>query len=197
MARLLAPMCPFLGDRIWRDLTGAAEDDSVHLADWPELHGAMPLDPALDQGMVVARRLSSLGRSARAEAGMKVRQPLPRAVVYLPPGSPVPPPGVVEDELNVDGVEFTTELGDVLTYELVPNFKLLGPKLRDRVQQLRAAMGTVDGAAAAEDLAAGRPVVVELEGGAIELTATRSNCGSRPSPGSPCRGTAPRWWPSI
>jgi isoleucyl-tRNA synthetase len=99
-----------------------------------------------------------------------VRQPLPRALVYLPPGSPVPPPGVVEDELNVDAVEFTVELGDVLTYELLPNFKLLGPKLRDRVQQLRAAMVTVDGVAAAEALAAGRPVVVELESGPIELT---------------------------
>jgi isoleucyl-tRNA synthetase len=169
VARMLAPMCPFLADRIWRDLTGADEDDSVHLADWPGMQSDA-LDPALDQGMVVARRLSSLGRSARAEAGMKVRQPLPRALVYLPPGSPVPPPGVVEDELNVDAVEFTAELGDVLTYELVPNFKLLGPRLKDRVQQLRAAMVTVDGVAAAEALAAGRPVVVELEGGSIELT---------------------------
>ncbi len=52
--------------------------------------------------MALARRLSSLGRAARAEAGMKVRQPLARALVYLPPGSPTPPPGVVEDELNVD-----------------------------------------------------------------------------------------------
>ena len=56
----------------------------------------------------------------------------------------------------------TAELGDVLAYELVPNFKLLGPRLGARVQQLRAAMGSVDGAAAAADLAAGRPVVVDL-----------------------------------
>jgi len=81
----------------------------------------------------------------------------------------VPPPGVVEDELNVDEVEVTSELGDVLAYELVPNYKLLGPRLKDRVQALRAAMGTVDGVAAAADLAAGRPVVVELQGGPVEL----------------------------
>ncbi len=92
-----------------------------------------------------------------------------RALVYLPPGSPVPPSGVVEDELNVDVVEVTSELGDVLAYELVPNYKLLGPRLKDRVQALRAAMGTVDGLTAAADLAAGRPVVVDLEGGPVEL----------------------------
>ncbi len=168
LARLLAPLCPFVADRMWRDLTGAAEDDSVHLADWPAL-GVGTVDPDLDEGMALARRLSSLGRAARAEAGMKVRQPLSRALVYLPPGSPVPPPGVVEDELNVDVVEVTTELGDVLAYELVPNYKLLGPRLKDRVQALRSAMGSVDGVAAAADLAAGRPVVIEFDGGAVEL----------------------------
>jgi isoleucyl-tRNA synthetase len=168
VARMLAPMCPFLADRMWRDLTGAAADGSVHLADWPDAdHHA--LDPALDAGMAVARRLSSLGRAARAEAGVKVRQPLARALVYLPPGSPTPPPGVVEDELNVDVVEVTDELGDVLAYELVPNYKLLGARLRERVQPLRAAMRTVDGVTAAADLAAGRPVVVQLDDGPVEL----------------------------
>ena len=168
LARLLAPMTPFLSDRMWRDLTGAAEEDSVHLADWPDTDVAA-LDPALDAGMALARRLSSLGRAARAEAGVKVRQPLARALVYLPPGSPTPPPGVVEDELNVDLVEVTDQLGDVLTYELVPNYRLLGPRLGSRVQALRVAMRTVDGVAAAAALAAGRPVVVELEDGPVEL----------------------------
>ena len=95
--------------------------------------------------------------------------PLARALVYLPPGSPTPPPGIVEDELNVDRVDITAELGDVLDYELIPNYKLLGPRLRDRVQSLRAAMGSVDAAAAAAELAAGRSVVVPLEDGSVEL----------------------------
>ncbi len=168
VARLLAPFCPFVADRMWRELTGSAEDDSVHLADWPAVE-MDALDPGLDQGMALARRLSSLGRAARSEAGIKVRQPLHRALVYLPPGSPAPPPGVVEDELNVDVVEVTDELGDVLAYELFPNFKLLGPRLGPRVQLLRAAMGSVDSAAAADDLMAGRPVVVDLDDGSVEL----------------------------
>ena len=76
---------------------------------------------------------------------------------------------MVEDELNVDRVEITDELGDVLAYELVPNYKLLGPRLKQRVQALRAAMGTVDSLAAAADLAADRPVVVQLDDGPVEL----------------------------
>ena len=182
VARLLAPMTPFLADRMWRDLTGADESDSVHLADWPEVDAAL-VDPGLEESMALARRLSSLGRAARAEAGVKVRQPLARALVYLPPGSPVPPPGVVEDELNVDRVEATDELGDVLAYELVPNFKLLGPRIGKRVQDLRAAMVSVDGVAAAADLAAGRPVVVELADGPLELSGEEVELRVRAQPG--------------
>jgi isoleucyl-tRNA synthetase len=182
VGRLLAPMCPFVADRMWGDLTGADADDSVHLADWP-LPRPEALDPALEASMALARRLSSLGRAARSEAGMKVRQPLARALVYLPPGSPAPAAGVVEEELNVDVVEVTEELGDVLAYELVPNYKLLGPRLRDKVQQLRAAMSSVDGVAAAAELSAGRPVVIDVGDGTVELSGDEVELRVRAQPG--------------
>ncbi len=182
LAELLAPMCPFLADRMWRDLSAAPPDASVHLAEWPAADpGAR--DPALEEGMALARRLASLGRAARAEAGVRVRQPLARALVHLPPGSAVPPPGVVEDELNVDRVEVAAELGDVLAYELVPNFKVLGPRLGPRVQHLRAAMATVDAAVAGAGLAAGRPVVIDLEGGPVELGPDEVELRVRAQPG--------------
>jgi isoleucyl-tRNA synthetase len=182
LSLLLAPLCPFVADRMWRDLTGAAADDSVHLADWPAADlGAR--DPGLEEGMAVARRLVSLGRAARAEAGVKVRQPLARALVYLPPGSAAPPAGVVEDELNVDVVESIDAEGEVLDYELVPNYKLLGPRLGARVQQLRAAMGAVNGPAAAAALAAGRPVTVPLPDGPLELTGDEVELRVRAQPG--------------
>ncbi len=182
VARLLAPMTPFLADRMWRDLTGAEDSDSVHLADWPGADRSL-VDPGLEDGMALARRLSSLGRAARSEAGVKVRQPLARALVYLPPGSPDLPPGIVEDELNVDRVEAADELGDVLAYELVPNFKLLGPRIGKRVQALRSAMATVDSAAAAAELTEGRPVTVELADGPLELGAEEVELRVRAQPG--------------
>jgi isoleucyl-tRNA synthetase len=182
LSRLLAPFCPFLADRMWCELTDAADDDSVHLAEWPTADSDAR-DPALEAGMALARRLSSLGRAARAEAGVKVRQPLARALVYLPAGSASPPPGIVEDELNVDAVEVATELGHVLSYELVPNYRVLGPRLGGRVQQLRSALRTVDAAAAAADLVAGRPVVVDLGDGTVELAADEVELRVQAQPG--------------
>jgi isoleucyl-tRNA synthetase len=169
LSRLLAPFCPFLADRLYHDLTGAPEADSVHLADWP---AAAPerRDPALEAAMATARRLSSLGRAARAEAQVKVRQPLARALVFLAPGAPRPPAGVVEDELNVDLVEYGAELAQVLSFELVPNFRAVGPRLGESVKELRGALARLDAADAAQDLEAGRPVVVEIAGASVELT---------------------------
>ena len=183
---LLAPFCPFVADRAWRELTGAAEEDSVHLADWPERSaGEAPaerrggpaggwadaVDPGLEEQMALARRLTSLGRAARSEAGVRVRQPLARALVFLAPGAPPLLEDVVADELNVDEVVVAEELGEVLHFELVPNFKVLGPRLGPAVKELRAALAALDTAAAAASLEAGGAVTVDLPGGPVELGA--------------------------
>jgi isoleucyl-tRNA synthetase len=187
---LLAPFCPFVADRTWRELSGAGEDGSVHLADWPDLvSGQVPasvardgaaaanggwseaVDADLEAQMALARRLTSLGRAARSEAGVKVRQPLARALVFLAPGSPSLLPGVVEDELNVDEVVVAEELGEVLHFDLVPNFRVLGPRLGPKVKDLRSALASVDAASAAGSLEAGGTFGVTVGGDRIELGA--------------------------
>ncbi len=171
---LLAPFCPFVADRVWRELTGAGEDQSVHLADWPAVsrrgvHEGGVVDLELEAQMTLARRLASLGRSARSEAGVKVRQPLGRALIVLPAESPEILTEIVADELNVDEIVVTRELGDVLRYELVPNFKVLGPRLGPSVKDLRAALDRLDAAAVAQSIEAGDVVLVELPAGTVEL----------------------------
>jgi isoleucyl-tRNA synthetase len=127
------------------------------------------IDGELEASMEVARRLTSLGRAARSEAGVKVRQPLSRALVFLPPGSPQPPAGIVEEELNVDRLDDAGELSDVLRFELVPNFKTVGPRLGESVKHLKPALGRLDGVQAAKDLEAGRSVTVALPEGTVDL----------------------------
>ena len=77
--------------------------------------------------MGLARRLTSLGRAARSEAGVKVRQPLARALVFLPSDAPAILHEMVAEELNVDEIDLADELSEVLEFELVPNFRTLGP----------------------------------------------------------------------
>jgi isoleucyl-tRNA synthetase len=169
LSLLLAPLCPFVADTLWRHLTGAVESDSVHLADWPAAETQL-VDRDLEEQMALARRLTSLGRAARSEAGMKVRQPLARALVFLPANSPEILRDIVADELNVDEIDTADELSEVLEFELVPNFRALGPRLGKRVQELKPALATLDTAAAAAELEDGQTITLSLAGGAIELS---------------------------
>jgi len=168
VALLLGPFCPFLSDRIWSELTGAAESDSVHLADWPVLD-ASRRDRTLEEEMALTRHLVSLGWAARAESGVKVRQPLRRALVVLPPDSPGLLADVVAEQLNVDEVTATGRMGEVVSYDLVPNFKTLGPRLGEAVKEVRGALALLDGEDAVARIEAGQPITVETPAGPVAL----------------------------
>jgi isoleucyl-tRNA synthetase len=165
---LMAPFCPFLAEKMWRELTGADDAGSVHLASWPEAD-ASHTDPELEAAMDLARRLVSLGRSARAQSGIRVRQPLRRALVALPPDSPRLLEDVVAEELNVDEVVTAHGIGELVSFELVPNFRLLGPRLGDAVKEVRPALARADAAVVVDELERHGLVRLELSSGAVEL----------------------------
>src|SRR5262249_43048766 len=84
LTRLMAPVIPSLPERVWQRLRAAEcvpdRPDSVHLARWPE-QIPEPADEMLAAQVALARRLSRLGRDARARARIDARQPLARAVL--------------------------------------------------------------------------------------------------------------------
>ena len=133
--------------------------------------------------MALARRLTSLGRAARGEAAVKVRQPLTRALVFLPAGSPEILRDIVADELNVDEVDTADELSEVIQFELVPNFQ--HPRRRawgTGSRSSKPALAALDGAAAAAALEEGRSVTVTLGGRAGRAVARRrAAAGPRPA----------------
>jgi isoleucyl-tRNA synthetase len=165
---LLAPFCPFLSERLYSELFDEDDAASVHLVDWP-VGDPASRNSALESSMDVARSLTSLGRGARADAGIKVRQPLARALVFLPSGAPMPPEGLVEEELNVDVLEYGTELSEVLSFELVPNFRTVGPLLGEAVKELKPELRALDSVAAAQSLESGGTISVTLSNGVFEL----------------------------
>jgi len=143
VAELLAPFCPFLADELYATLTGAG---SVHLADWPTPKGRT--DPALAAQMAAARRLVALGRSARTEAKVKTRQPLPRALL-LHPGVELAADVEAEivGELNVKALEDIDTLSGLMSWTVLPSFKALGPRLGPKVNEVKQALAAADGTA--------------------------------------------------
>jgi len=171
-AQFLAPFAPFLADELYVALTGEA---SVHLSDWPASGAAH--DAALGAEMEAARRLVALGRAARTDAKVRVRQPLPRALV-LHPGATVGPQVMAEvaSELNVKGVDDVDTLSGLMTWTVVPNFRALGPRLGPRVNEVKAALAAADGSALVARLEADGAIEVageRLTVGEVEVRATR------------------------
>ncbi|HEY2027328.1 MAG TPA: isoleucine--tRNA ligase, partial [Gemmatimonadaceae bacterium] len=126
VSRLLAPFAPFVTDRIHRELTG----ESVHLASYVR-HGAPAPDVALETVMASVRTLAKLGRAAREQAKINVRQPLARMVCVAPalgPAQLAPLLPVLASELNIKTIEVATSGDALVTLEAKPNFRALGKK---------------------------------------------------------------------
>ena len=80
LTTLMAPFVPFVTDYVWGVLGQPGEAESVHLASWPGFDASL-IDPVLSEQMGLVRRLVELGRSARAGASVRTRQPLSRALI--------------------------------------------------------------------------------------------------------------------
>ena len=144
VARLTAPVTPLFSDWVHRAL---AEDASVHLARFPAPEDAA-LDDALEREMASVRTLVSLGRAAREEVRIRVRQPLRRLHALLPAGVSLRS-GLVDllkDELNVKEVVFADSAGELVELRARPDYRTLGPRFRGE-----------SGAVAARILALGQP----------------------------------------
>ena len=166
LTRLMAPLVPFLTDHVWGILRSGVDPDSVHLATWPVAEDSL-IDAALAEQMALARRLVDLGRSARAAALVKVRQPLSRAVIAAPgfPALSAELRALVADELNVRTLEpldgSDTEL---VSYSARANFRALGKRLGSATQTVAAAIAAADAAELAGRLQAAGTAELSVNG---------------------------------
>jgi len=196
VARLAAPFVPFFSDVLWRHLVvgpwGDAQRESVHLADWPQPSAALE-DRDLSRRMAVARELVELGRAARVEAKLRVRQPLREAIVVLADASLAADIAdllpIVEEELNVKQVGFAEDVDRYVEYELRPNFKAIGPRLGRLVQELKGALANVDAAALRVELDARGACSVQVGDDAVELSADEIEVRLTPKEGYAARSS--------
>jgi len=173
VCRLTAPYTPFVADAIYTNLTGVDPNasDSVHLADWPERNDALR-DDDLRRRMGLVRTLVTLGRSARTEGKVRVRQPLARALVVLPSSEAEVLHGLeplLADELNVKAIEVLTGLQELVTYSVKPNFKALGPRFGSRMKDVARAIAHADPHQLVEQVETAGTVTISLDGEEIAL----------------------------
>ena len=146
---LLAPMVPFISEHVWQTLIRVAQADqkeSVHLEDFP-ITDASFIDDSLSTSVSLSRRLVELGRSARAESGVKIRQPLSRALVSASGWDQISDEikTHIADELNILKLEGIHVAGkDLVDISVKANFRSLGAKYGADVQSIAKAITEVD-----------------------------------------------------
>ncbi len=184
---LLAPLAPFITERVWQDMFRSTSEElpeSVHLAAWPKVDGAL-VDDQLSAGVALARRLVELGRAARADAKMRTRQPLRRALV---------PSGAwtrlgeelrkeVAEELNVGVLESLASAGDLVDHAAKGNFRALGKRFGKQTPAVAAAIAAADATALAAALQADGRATVEVDGEAVEVAGDEVIVSERPREG--------------
>jgi isoleucyl-tRNA synthetase len=169
LSRVLAPFVPFLTEALYQNLVRAVDAraaESVHLCPMPVPDEAAR-DPQLEQGMQETRHLVYLGRAARNEARIKVRQPLASATLLDRSGTVAGRPEFIEllkDELNVREVRFAGSLGDLGRLEVRPRFDLLGPKFGGRITAIADAL-RAHGQVLVEQTPEGEPYRVRMPDG--------------------------------
>ena len=131
LCKLMAPIVPFVTDEIYRNLT---DNESVHLANYPEYDESM-CNNLIEEKMDLVRDLISLGRNAREEAKVKVRQPISEVIVDAKNEETISEmTNLILEELNVKKVIFETDLSKYMNFMVKPNFKevgkILGPKIK-------------------------------------------------------------------
>ena len=128
LSKLLAPFVPFTAEEIYRNLVCTADSqapESVHLTDFPSVNKAK-IDDRLNGEVRLAMKITSLGRAARAKAGIKVRQPLAKAIIALAQESERDAlqkfAADIMDEVNIKELEFVKDtLSEDMPYHAVAN----------------------------------------------------------------------------
>jgi isoleucyl-tRNA synthetase len=133
VTRVAAPLLPFLCEEVYTNLS---DDESVHLADWPD-PASLPADDALVSAMDRVRDVCSAALSLRETRGLRTRLPLSRLTIAGDGVDELRPfAELIGDEVNVKSVEFSDDVAQFGSFVLRPNGKVLGPRLGGAVQQV-------------------------------------------------------------
>ena len=141
--KLISPIMPFFAEELFQNLVKGIDADaplSVHLCDFPAVDEFM-IDKKLEDEIMLARKIVSLGRAARNNKNLKVRQPLSEIIISLPKDAAAlddEDKAVILEELNIKKIKELGEdiIGTVSHYTAIPKFEILGPKAGQHINRV-------------------------------------------------------------
>lgn len=174
LTQLLAPMIPFISEHVWQELIRPVEKDapeSVHLSDFPKAD-IQAIDKKLSAQVAQTRRIVELGRAARAESSVKIRQPLQRALIAASGWDQLPSAmkEQIADELNVLELEDIANAdGELVDVSVKANFRTLGTKYGADVQVIAVMIALLSGADLVKEMRTNGIVTISTTTGSWQI----------------------------
>jgi isoleucyl-tRNA synthetase len=170
LTKVMAPMVPFITEHVWQEMIRKlepSESESVHLANFP-VSNTSAIDEKLSKSVRLSRRLVELGRAARAESKIKIRQPLARALVAANGWDAMDQEirSHISDELNVISLaEIASAGADLVSISVKANFRTIGAKFGGEVQAIAKAIAASDHSALVATIRTSGSAEIALDGG--------------------------------
>ena len=132
LTRLIAPIVPFISEEMYQKLTSKK---SVHLADYPVCNKEL-INNEITEKMDLIRDLIGLGRFAREEAKVKVRQPIKEVLLDSKYMSIIGNlDELIKEELNVKNIVYKSDLTEFINFSIKPNFKVCGKMFGSNIKE--------------------------------------------------------------
>ena len=157
LTQLMSPLVPFITEHVWQSLVQVGEPsaaESVHLSSFP-VADSSAIDATLSSSVALSRRLVELGRAARAESKIKIRQPLARALIAANRWVDMDPEirEHIQDELNVLKLDLLSDESEgLVSISIKANFRSIGARYGADVQAIASAIAASDAASLVRDL---------------------------------------------
>ena len=172
ICKTAAPMIPFMTEDIYQNLVRSIDKDapeSIHLCDFPTVEESF-IDKKLEEDMDAVLKYVVMGRAARNAANIKNRQPIGQMFVKANKELSEFYKEIIEEELNVKKVDFTDDVREFTSYTFKPQLKTVGPKYGKLLGGIKAALSSLDGNAAMDELNEKGALHLDINGEAVELT---------------------------
>jgi isoleucyl-tRNA synthetase len=175
LTKLIAPFVPFISEELYQELVAKkvkSSSGSVHVESYPGFKEEL-IDLKLEDRMDKARIIASLARAGRNRAGIKIRQPLERMLVLIPPRAKkdeletILP--LISEEINIKNINLVQDELLLVDLKAKPKFQSLGPKFGKRASKVAELIRELNSEKLKEIKTKGK-IKVELEGQQIEFT---------------------------
>ncbi len=173
MAYLIAPFTPFMAETVYQNLVAgqlAGAPESIHMCDFPVFDASL-IDEALERDMERVLELVSLGRAARNNAQLKIRQPLSEMIVVGSDTLSEELMSLVQDELNVKKLSFEGDDRRLIDFAFKPQLRTLGRAMGGDLPKARPLIEALPGRSTMDRLEQQGSIELDVDGSLYTLTA--------------------------